>query len=66
MIGREEGSRSLNSCTWHLIVLSPPHRDNTCLLWSLINYEHPYPDRERKDALGTYAGRNKAQVSSLP
>ena len=40
-------------------------RDNACLLWSTVNYEHPYPDRERKDALGAYAGRNKPQVPGV-
>ncbi len=62
MLGHGKGSRSSNSCTWRLRIVAPLRRDNACLLWSLINYEHPYPDRKRKDALGTYAGRNKAQV----
>ena len=43
-------------------MLRPASRDSACLLWSHVNYEHPYPERERKLALGEYSGRSKSQV----
>ncbi len=32
-------------------------------MWSHVNYEHPYPERERKLELGEYSGRSKSQVT---
>jgi len=43
-------------------MLQPACRDGACLLWSHVNYEHPYPERARKLELGEYSGRSKSQV----
>ena len=47
-------------------MLQPACRDGACLLWSHVNYEHPYPERERKLELGEYSGRSKSQVMIVP
>ena len=31
--------------------------------WCQVNYDKPYPDKERKAALGHYAQKDKRQVS---
>ena len=37
-------------------------RESACILWAHVNYEHPYPSRERKLELGEYAAKSKSQV----
>jgi len=35
------------------------------LCWCHVNYDKPYPDRMRKEALGAYARKDKRQVRKL-